>query len=71
MKLLIAEDELLAREGISQLIPPVFTEVRAAGNGLDALEIAKEMKLGEEAVKSRLHRGRNAVRRLLAKPTDH
>ena len=44
MKLLIAEDELLAREGISQLIPPVFTEVRSAGNGLDALEIAKEMK---------------------------
>ena len=44
MKLLIAEDELLAREGISQLIPPVFTEVRSAGNGVDALEIAKEMK---------------------------
>lgn len=34
-------------------------------------EIAREMHLGEEAVKSRLHRGRNAVRRLLAKPNDH
>lgn len=33
-------------------------------------QIAKEMKLSEEAVKSRLFRGRNAVRRLLAKPTD-
>ena len=44
MKLLIAEDELLAREGISQLIPPVFNEVRTAGNGLDALALAEEME---------------------------
>ena len=44
MKLLIAEDELRAREGLVQLIPPVFNEVRTAGNGQDALAIALEMK---------------------------
>ena len=41
------------------------------GFQLSVAEIAKEMKLGEEAVKSRLFRGRNAVRRLLANPNDH
>lgn len=35
------------------------------GFGLSVSEIAKETQLGEEAVKSRLYRGRNAVRRLL------
>lgn len=44
MKLLIAEDEMRAREGLVQLIPPVFNEVRAAGNGQDALAIALEMR---------------------------
>jgi RNA polymerase sigma-70 factor (ECF subfamily) len=41
------------------------------GFELSVAEIAKEMHLGTEAVKSRLHRGRNAVRRLLAKSNDH
>ena len=36
------------------------------GFQLSVAEIAREMKLGEEAVKSRLFRGRNAVRRQLA-----
>lgn len=39
------------------------------GFQLSVAEIAKEMKLGEEAVKSRLHRGRNAVRRQLTNGT--
>ncbi len=34
-------------------------------------EIAKEMQLSEEAVKSRLFRGRNAVRRMLTHGTNH
>lgn len=44
MKLLIAEDEALAREGLKQLIPPMFTEVRTFANGHDALVAALEMK---------------------------
>ena len=44
MKLLIAEDEMLAREGIRQLIPPAFSQVRTASNGQEALAIALEMK---------------------------
>lgn len=44
MKLLIAEDEALAREGLKQLIPPMFTEVRTVANGHDALVAALEMK---------------------------
>ncbi|MDO4867480.1 MAG: response regulator [Clostridia bacterium] len=44
MKLLIAEDEIRAREGLVHLIPPIFNEVRAAGNGQDALAIALEMQ---------------------------
>lgn len=44
MKLLIAEDEALAREGLKQLIPSIFAEVRAVGNGQDALAAALEMK---------------------------
>ena len=44
MKLLIAEDEARAREGLKQLVPPVFTQVQTAGNGQDALAIALEMK---------------------------
>lgn len=35
------------------------------GFELTVAEIAAEMQIGEEAVKSRLHRGRNAVRRML------
>ena len=44
MKLLIAEDEIRAREGLRLLIPPVFEDVRTAGNGQAALELAREMK---------------------------
>ncbi len=40
------------------------------GFELSVAEIAKEMQLGTEAVKSRLHRGRNAVRRQLMQKTD-
>ena len=41
------------------------------GFQLSVAEIAKEMNLGEEAIKSRLHRGRNAVRQKLTKSNDH
>lgn len=41
MKLLIAEDEIMAREGIKQLIPPLFDIVLTAANGLEALELAR------------------------------
>ena len=44
MRLLIAEDELRAREGLKQMVPAAFSEVRTAGNGQDALNIALEMK---------------------------
>ena len=44
MKLLIAEDERLARECIAQLIPPVFEDVRTAGNGVDAMALAEDME---------------------------
>ena len=44
MKLLIAEDEQATREGLLQCIPPIFTQVRATGNGQAAYQIALEMK---------------------------
>ena len=44
MKLLIAEDEIRAREGLRQLIPPEFDQVLAFGNGQDALAAAIEME---------------------------
>lgn len=44
MKLLIAEDELMTREGLLHCIPPVFTQVEAAGNGQAAYEMAVRMK---------------------------
>lgn len=40
------------------------------GFELSVAEIAKETGLGTEAVKSRLHRGRNAVRQQLMQKTD-
>lgn len=41
MKLLIAEDEVLAREGIKQLIPSMFDQVLTASNGVEALALAR------------------------------
>lgn len=44
MKLLIAEDEPNAREGLLQCVPPCYTDVRTCANGQAAYEAALEMK---------------------------
>lgn len=44
MKLLIAEDELTAREGLLQCVPPIYTDVRTCSNGQAAYEAALDMK---------------------------
>ncbi len=41
MRLLIAEDEQMALEGIRQLVPSGFDEIDLAHNGLEALALAK------------------------------
>ena len=40
MMLLIAEDEVYAREGLKQLVPPELAEVQTAANGQEALALA-------------------------------
>jgi len=44
VKLLIAEDEPNAREGLLQCVPPCYTDVRACSNGQAAYEAALEMQ---------------------------
>jgi len=44
VKLLIAEDELRAREGLRLLAAPMFTRTETASNGQDALALAFEME---------------------------